>query len=154
MVRGSGFAGIAALTAALILLPGCWVGDGRFVVRGKVLTKSDTALKPVRGATVVVGDAPEANRRAETPADGTYVVTYAMGGMFPFVNSGNPTVVFTAPGFQPRSVSLQGSSDTPDVTRRECDPPRNDCFVLDVVLAPFAPPGAAAEPVPASTPAQ
>lgn len=141
--------GVVAVTAALLLLPACWVGDGRYVIRGKVLGKSDAALKPVRGATVAVGDSPEANRKAETPSDGTYVVTYAVGGMFPFVNSGNPKIAFSAPGFQPRTVDLLGSAEAGDVSRRACEPARSDCFVLDVVLVPFETPAASPEPAPA-----
>jgi hypothetical protein len=136
------FPSFFAITAALLLLPGCWVGDGRYVIRGKVYARSEEALKPVRGATVVIGDAKEANRRAETPSDGTYAVSYAVGGMFPFIATGNPKLAFTAPGFEPRTVELQGPEETPDVKRRPCEPPRNDCFVLDVVLVPLPDPAA------------
>jgi hypothetical protein len=130
-----------ASISALLLASGCWVGDGRYVIRGTVLGKSDTAVKPVGGATVAVGDGPHANRKAETPADGKYAVTYAVGGMFPFVNLGNPKISVSAPGYAPRSIDFAATSEpTPDVTRKQCDPPQPDCFVLDVILTPLAAP--------------
>jgi hypothetical protein len=56
--------------------------------------------------------------------------------MYPFISGARPSVVFSAPGHETRRIDLRGSTPTPGVTRRPCDPPEKYCFVLDVVLVP------------------
>jgi hypothetical protein len=117
------------------LLAAC-ITDGRYVVRGTVVTASGEAIAPVDGATVKVGgaDGRTANGFARTSADGSYTTSYVFGGVFPFVTGSNPAVEFAAPGYRTCRVDLRGSSAPTGVTRRACVPPEPGCFVLDVAL--------------------
>ncbi len=127
------------LLGPLLLVTGCWVGDGRLVVKGTV--RGTDAPRPIRGATVIVGE-PTANERvATTLQDGRFQATYGFGGMVGLENtSRNPTVQVTAPGYQTLRFDLQDTSANPQVHRSNCQPPQEDCFVLDIFLAPGATP--------------
>jgi hypothetical protein len=123
--------------ASLALLLSACIMDGRYVVRGSVVTASGAEVAPANGATVNVGHASGedfANGFARTSADGRYAANYAFGGMFPFIAGSNPVVEFAAPGYRTCKVDLRGASAPTGVTRRSCDPPEPGCFVLDVVL--------------------
>ena len=121
--------------APLLLVTGCWVGDGRLVVKGTVRGMDEP--RPIRGATVIVGE-PTANERvAQTLQDGRFQATYGFGGMLGFESvSRNPTVQVTAPGYQTLRFDLEDTSTNPQVHRSDCQPPQEDCFVLYIFLAP------------------
>ena len=126
--------------ALLMLLTGC-IMDGRYVVRGTVVSDFGGVTTPIAGASVAVGkNAGETtNGRAVTSADGSYAAYYWFGGMFPFISCERPSVEYSAPGFATCTVDLRSSTPSPEVTRRPCDPPEKYCFVLDVVMAPGEP---------------
>lgn len=122
--------------AAALALAGCWIGDGRLVARGKVLELGEP-LRPIPGATVTIGEEGIAERTGRAQADGSYSASYNYGGMFPFdTNSRNPIVSVTAPGYQPLRWRFGDTSPSPQVKRRECEPSRWDCAILDFLLMP------------------
>lgn len=115
--------------------------DGRYVVRGTVVSDSGGVTTPLAGAFVAVGEnlGKTSNGRTVTSADGSYAADYWFGGMYPFISGERPSVEFSAPGHGTCRVDLRSSTPSPGVTRRPCDPPERFCFVLDVVMAPGEP---------------
>jgi hypothetical protein len=132
------------LAAGGLLLTGC-IMDGPYRVEGRVLVERDGQPAPVQGATVALreqGARKPPRRTTLTGAEGTYEVVWEHGGMWPFVSFGHPVLTVEAEGYLPVEHPVCTSENAPGVVRADCDPKRQCCARIIVVLTPAASPAA------------
>jgi hypothetical protein len=136
------------LAAAGPPLCGC-AGDGRYRVQGRVLVEREGQPAPVEGATVALrerGARKPPRRTALTGAEGTYEVVWERGGALPLASFGQPVLTVEADGYLPVEQQVCGRQEAPGVVRADCDPRRQCCARIIVVLTPAAAPPAAGPP--------
>ena len=133
-----------ACLVCLVMSVGC-IADGRYIIQGTVQAEGPGGSgNPLASATVEADGGRGGRARVVTGDDGTFSMAYRFGG--PILPWGtNPTMRFSAPGYESRSVPLKGGSADRGIFRQvgaaehgigKCKGEPRFCFRIDAVLRP------------------
>jgi len=129
---------VGAFLAFFIASSGC-TAEGRYVIRGTLRGEGvDGAPAALSHGTVHAdGGRGGGSRPVETGDDGAFTLDYGFGGLaLPFLTGNdNPELIFSAPGYQTRTVRLRSDRTDSGISRAGCTRcNEGTCCGIDAVL--------------------